>query len=213
MLKFREATLHDADLLLNWRNNELTRKNSFNKESIARQDHINWLRKTLKEGKSKIWIYVEHDPMDYISYPIGMMRVDYYSDSNFEDYHELSWNINPAFRGKGYGTRMLKQYIEENPGHYIAKILNHNIASFKMVSNVGFKTIASTKDYGVFAITKRSWSDLIDEIEKTRTKNNINWMDILRLAFQANPNKAKEILRRINKKDNHISKLLQELSE
>ena len=32
---------------------------------------------------------------------------------------------------------------------------------------------------------------IIDEIEKVRTKNNVNWMDILRLAFKHSPEEAK----------------------
>ena len=31
---------------------------------------------------------------------------------------------------------------------------------------------------------------LIDEIEKIRTQNNINWMDLLRLAFKSAPEEA-----------------------
>ena len=32
---------------------------------------------------------------------------------------------------------------------------------------------------------------IIDEIEKVRTRNNVNWMDVLRLAFKHSPEEAK----------------------
>ena len=35
---------------------------------------------------------------------------------------------------------------------------------------------------------------IIDEIEKARTRNNVKWMDILRLAFTHAPEEAKEII-------------------
>ena len=39
---------------------------------------------------------------------------------------------------------------------------------------------------------------LIDKIEKTRTKNNINWMDILRLAIKKSPKETVKLLKKIN---------------
>ena len=36
--------------------------------------------------------------------------------------------------------------------------------------------------------------NVIDEIEKVRSKNNVNWMDVLRLAFKNAPNESKELI-------------------
>tara|TARA_B100001059_G_C17315470_1_gene324045 strand:+ start:127 stop:321 length:195 start_codon:yes stop_codon:yes gene_type:complete len=54
---------------------------------------------------------------------------------------------------------------------------------------------------------------IIDQIEKIRTKNNVNWMDLLRLAFKHSPNEAKKLVRRINIDDNKISNLFKKLSK
>lgn len=54
---------------------------------------------------------------------------------------------------------------------------------------------------------------IIDEIEKIRTKNNVNWMDVLRLAFKNAPEEAKKLMKRINAEDNRISELFKKLSE
>lgn len=48
---------------------------------------------------------------------------------------------------------------------------------------------------------------IIDEIEKVRTKNNMNWMDILRIAFRQDPEEAKKCFRKINQQDKKISRL------
>jgi hypothetical protein len=52
---------------------------------------------------------------------------------------------------------------------------------------------------------------IIDEIEKVRTRNNVNWMDILRLAFIHAPEDAKELMKKINTADDEISELLKKL--
>jgi hypothetical protein len=54
---------------------------------------------------------------------------------------------------------------------------------------------------------------IIDEIEKIRTKNNVNWMDVLRLAFKSSPEKAKKLMKKINEEDNRISELFGKLSK
>ncbi len=54
---------------------------------------------------------------------------------------------------------------------------------------------------------------LIDEIESVRKTNNVNWMDLLRLAFSESPREAKKIIRKINDEDNRISELFKQLGE
>ena len=56
-----------------------------------------------------------------------------------------------------------------------------------------------------------NYLSIIDEIEKVRTRNNVNWMDILRLAFTHAPNDAKELMRKVNSADDEISLLLKKL--
>jgi hypothetical protein len=54
---------------------------------------------------------------------------------------------------------------------------------------------------------------IIDEIEKVRATNNVNWMDLLRLSFKVAPKEAKDLVRRINTDDNRISELLARLGK
>ena len=54
---------------------------------------------------------------------------------------------------------------------------------------------------------------IIDEIEKVRSSNNMNWMDILRLAFTYAPDEAKKLMKKIDQEDNRISDLVKKLSE
>ena len=54
---------------------------------------------------------------------------------------------------------------------------------------------------------------IIDQIQNIRSKNNVNWMNILRLAFKLDPKEAKKIMKRINYDDKKISQLLNKLSK
>lgn len=54
---------------------------------------------------------------------------------------------------------------------------------------------------------------IISKIEKIRSKNNVNWMDVLRLAFKLDPKNASKIMKKINYDDKKISLLLKKLTD
>ena len=54
---------------------------------------------------------------------------------------------------------------------------------------------------------------IIEEIEDTRARNNVNWMDILRIAFTHAPEDAKEVMRKINGEDSKVAALLLKLTK
>lgn len=55
------------------------------------------------------------------------------------------------------------------------------------------------------------YQKVINKIEKIRSKNNKNWMNILRLAFKLDPKNASKIMKAINYNDKEISSLLKNL--
>jgi len=59
----------------------------------------------------------------------------------------------------------------------------------------------------------KHYLSIIDEIEKVRTKNNVNWMDILRLAVKHAPDEAIDLMRKVNSEDKRISELFKKLNE
>tara|TARA_B100001057_G_scaffold385783_1_gene392588 strand:- start:17351 stop:17542 length:192 start_codon:yes stop_codon:yes gene_type:complete len=54
---------------------------------------------------------------------------------------------------------------------------------------------------------------IIDVIQSARSKNNKNWMDLLRLSLKLAPKEATKILKNINTQDKKISKLLNKLGK
>ena len=60
---------------------------------------------------------------------------------------------------------------------------------------------------------KKNYIQIINQIQKIRSKNNVNWMSILKLAFKLDPKNASKIMKKINYDDQKISKLLNKLSK
>ncbi len=59
---------------------------------------------------------------------------------------------------------------------------------------------------------KNYYLKIINKIEKVRSKNNVNWMGLLRLAFKYAPKEASKLMQRVNSEDKKISFLLSKLS-
>lgn len=97
-LQFRPATIADAQLLLQWRNDPATRKNSRNQAVISQDAHIAWLTERLHE------IYIAEDNGS----PVGTVRAE-----KGAEYTELSWTVAPHARGLGYGKAMVLTFVSD----------------------------------------------------------------------------------------------------
>lgn len=62
-------------------------------------------------------------------------------------------------------------------------------------------------------MSNRTDKEIIDEIENIRTRNNVNWMDAVRLAFDLAPERARSIFQDIKECDAKVNELLEELSK
>ena len=60
---------------------------------------------------------------------------------------------------------------------------------------------------------KKNYIEIINKIQKIRSKNNVNWMNILKLAFKLDSKNAAKIMKKINYDDKKISNLLKKLSD
>lgn len=58
----------------------------------------------------------------------------------------------------------------------------------------------------------RTDKEIIDEIQEIRSKNNVNWMDAVRLCFELAPEKARKIFKDIKECDQKINELTEELA-
>ena len=133
----RPATLQDAEMLLEWRNDELTRANSINSGIIGLKEHRHWLDGVLKHPQ------IVNPEINRA--PIGTVRIYVEPDCS-----EMSWTVAPLERGKGYGKKMVAIAISLTKGVIIAKIKKHNAASIAIAESNGFKLAGINGDILIY---------------------------------------------------------------
>ncbi|MEQ8816111.1 MAG: GNAT family N-acetyltransferase [Thalassobaculum sp.] len=132
-LTLRLAEACDADDLLAWRNDPVTRTNSRNTAEISRESHDAWLLRALADANRRIWIAER-----------GVERLGTVSAvRNAGGPVELSITVAPAMRGRGVGAVMLHAALAETariwPGDAItAMIRPSNGPSLRLFERCGF---------------------------------------------------------------------------
>jgi hypothetical protein len=58
---------------------------------------------------------------------------------------------------------------------------------------------------------RKNYLKIISKIETVRKKNNVNWMNILRIAFKHDPKKTASVMAKIYTDDQKISHLVKKL--
>jgi hypothetical protein len=59
---------------------------------------------------------------------------------------------------------------------------------------------------------KKNYLKVISQIENIRKKNNVNWMNILRIAFKNNPRATAKVMSKIYSDDKRIGILVKKLT-
>ena len=103
LIYLRPAEYADAMLLFQWRNDRETRANSLHGEKIVYEDHVRWLESVLGTTKTQYFFILMADLV-----PVGQIRLAVENEMAL-----ISYSIDVAHRGRGYG-RMILQMAEEN---------------------------------------------------------------------------------------------------
>ena len=127
-IKLRKAVFNDWKLLLDWRNDLETRKNSHNMEIVKEENHKEWLNYVLSNENRALFIALCND------IPAGTIRADFEKSSNE---YEISWTISPDFRGKGIGKKMVKLLSDHLQAKIRAELKKGNISSVKIAEHAG----------------------------------------------------------------------------
>jgi len=142
-LFMRKAVETDSDLLLEWRNDPITRQASINHQVVSLEEHQKWFYQASNNPKIKLFIIEQHND------PIGTVRA-----VQKENGWELSWTVSPNYRGKGLAKRMVASILNELSGNLMAKVKKENIASQKVALFLGMKLIKQKN--GVYHYFKKT---------------------------------------------------------
>lgn len=211
-LVIRRATENDSKDIWQWRNDPQTTAMSLNTDEVSWEAHADWYAKSLENPDRFLYIGLSKQKEK-----IGVCRFDL-----LDDKAQVSINLNPQFRQQGLSTPLLKaaiqQFFRTNTRVLTATIKRANSSSIKCFEQAGFTFASEDPEYYYYQYTQQSADQaeklkIIDEIEKIRSGNNINWMNLLRLAFRTAPNDAKELVKKINADDQRISQLFGKLGD
>ncbi|MBO4309650.1 MAG: GNAT family N-acetyltransferase [Lachnospiraceae bacterium] len=126
----RKASFEDAKIILEWRNDRVTRENSFSKDIIDYETHIKWFASKLEDENCFMYM------MESDEETVGQIRID-----RVNGFGEISYMIAPAKRGMGYGKKILS-LIENNLPDKVECLLglveNQNGASKKCFEDNGY---------------------------------------------------------------------------
>lgn len=134
-LYFKRAALQDSDLLLEWANEEETRRQSFHSRRISVDEHFEWFRNILADQNTVLLILYWGET------PIGNMRFS--MDGSCAS---LSYSIDSRFRGKGFGKALIQlavNYAKEtlHVQTLLAETKPDNFASQKVLLENGFHEV------------------------------------------------------------------------
>jgi RimJ/RimL family protein N-acetyltransferase len=138
---FRRATWQDTDLLLDWRNDPLTRKNSRETRVFTRDEYIEKRLSGLFDGGNLCLI------AQAAGDPVAVVMARRCASAT-----ELSWTVAPRHRGKGYGCCAVRTVVQHLPRPLVAIIKADNPASQHIATNAGFQLIRSEGDLQIWQI-------------------------------------------------------------
>ncbi len=141
-MNLRKATIDDWKLLLAWRNDESTRKNSISPEIISPQMHRIWLQNVLADKYRELYIAEKWDK------PVGTVRADYDPETSV---YELSWTTAPHYRRRSIGKTMVSLLLDKLGTKVIAQIKKGNIPSMKIAEYAGMHL--KKEEDGIFHYT------------------------------------------------------------
>lgn len=128
----RKVNASDLQTTFQWGNDPESRAQSFNSNPISIEQHTSWFNRKIADPFTVLYIF------EYKNWPAGQVRFDVGTEA------VISYSMDKAFRGRGWGLPMLKMAIEkfleehEAPIKIVGYVKNENISSKVIFENLGF---------------------------------------------------------------------------
>ena len=137
----RKANKEDCLSVFEWRRDKITQEMSINKFNSSFESHSSWFLKSLSSNSRDIFIG------ELNGVKIGVCRFDL---DQGREMAEVSLNINPSMRSKGFGKYFLKEsiiiYLSNKKIKLNARIKKNNLASKKVFQYAGFIVVREDKE-------------------------------------------------------------------
>lgn len=132
----REATLDDASVLYDWRNDPSVRSVSRTADELQWEPHFSWVQQTVMREDRELLVVEQGNR------PVGTVRFDRLGDER-DRFWEVSITVSPAMRGKGMAGAILaegERYFRrsEPDSVLVAEMLETNQASYRLFRSAGY---------------------------------------------------------------------------
>ncbi len=146
-MKLRTATDADSQDIWEWKNDPLTREMSRDPTPVPRDAHDRWFAAVQQDENRVIFVAVDTQTGE----KIGMVRFDADPASGTA---ETSINLNPAMRGRGLATPLLRHavdhYAQASDSVLRAEVKSANTASIRVFGNAGFEECCEDRGIKTF---------------------------------------------------------------
>ncbi len=203
-INIKKTSILDSQIYFKIRNNVSNRKYFANSKYIKKDKHKEWFNKNYSNNHYYTCLYDGQK--------IGYIRGDCFNDSIY-----ISIAIDTKFRKKNIASECFKLFerkIKEN-SLLLAKVKKQNKNSIKFFEKNKFSLLKTERNiltfYKVHHKDYEKYLEVIRKIENIRRGNNVNWMNILRVAFTSAPIEASKIFKKIYSDDKSINYLSKKL--
>lgn len=130
----RPAAARDADRLLAWRNDPVTRRAAFQTGEVEREEHVAWLERRLADPRSELYI------AESAGAAVGQVRLDREDDSTAV----VSVTVAPEARGRGLAAPMLRALASATQlgvRRLRAEVKPDNASSLRAFARAGYREL------------------------------------------------------------------------
>ena len=224
--KIKLKNLNNIDLIINFGYRHIIDEEILKKKKNIINLHISYLPYN-KGAHPNFWSFAENTPSG-----VTIHKLDKGIDAGNIIYQKLlDFELNKNRKKLTFKNTYSKLILEiENLFNVNAQnILNNDYDEFEQIGNGTYHNsnelpvILKSWNQNVFNTIIKYHREknknidkklqLLNDIEKTRKNNNVNWMNILRHSIKNSPTKTLKILNSINHDDDIISKLFKKLNE
>lgn len=138
-LAVRPAVDADEELLLEWANDPVTRRNSFDRGVIGADEHHRWLRDKMSAGGNCLLLLVETQD----GVPLATARFE-----RIEGGWWINYTVAPPYRARGLGTRVLELALatltraHPEASCVRARVMATNEPSRRIFKRLGFEIVS-----------------------------------------------------------------------